>query len=180
MLGMGMERAGRVLTAAAMWLTVALLVWAPIPLGSNRPWAWSLLAAWVAVVLAVQALGQALAPAAQRRPLPWVVPVAVLTTVAVWGWALLQTLPATALDAIAPGWLVPNPFWGPVAAGGGLEGVVPMVGLDAAAGQAALMRLMSYGAVFWVVLGLARDGGGRGCCCRWCCGRRRPARSMGW
>src|SRR6478609_3637164 len=114
MLGMGMERAGRVLTAAAMWLTVALLVWAPIPLGSNRPWAWSLLAVWVAVVLAVQALGQALAPAAQRRPLPSVVPVAVLTTVAVWGWALLQTLPATALDWLAPGWLVPNPFWGPV------------------------------------------------------------------
>ena len=88
--GMGMERAGRVLTAAAMWLTVALLVWAPIPLGSNRPWAWSLLAVWVAVVLAgVGAGAGARQPAARRRPSGrgwcrwrW------LTTLPVWGWAL--------------------------------------------------------------------------------------------
>jgi hypothetical protein len=29
-----------------MALTSALLVWALVPLGSNRPWAWSLLALW--------------------------------------------------------------------------------------------------------------------------------------
>lgn len=29
------------------WLWVAILVWAPIPLGSNRPWAWNLLQAMV-------------------------------------------------------------------------------------------------------------------------------------
>jgi len=28
---------------AAFWLLAALIVWAPIPLGSNRPWAWSIL-----------------------------------------------------------------------------------------------------------------------------------------
>ena len=28
---------------AAFWLLCALVVWAPIPLGSNRPWAWSIL-----------------------------------------------------------------------------------------------------------------------------------------
>lgn len=152
-MGEGMQRAGRVLGTAALWLTVALLVWAPIPLGSNRPWAWALLAVWVAVLLAVQAAGQLLAPAARQRGVPWVVPAAVLTTVPVWGWALLQTLPATTL-----GWLAPNPFWVPVEAQGGLEGLAPLVGLDAAAGQDALMRLLTYAGIFWVVLGLAQDG----------------------
>ena len=38
-----MRRAARVFDDAAFWLFVALVVWAPIPLGSNRPWAWSLL-----------------------------------------------------------------------------------------------------------------------------------------
>jgi putative inorganic carbon (HCO3(-)) transporter len=28
------------------WAFVAMLVWAPIPLGSNRPWAWAILEAW--------------------------------------------------------------------------------------------------------------------------------------
>ena len=32
---------------AAFWLLAALIVWAPIPLGSNRPWAWALLEAWI-------------------------------------------------------------------------------------------------------------------------------------
>lgn len=27
------------------WLTIALVVLAPLPFGSNRPWAWSLLSA---------------------------------------------------------------------------------------------------------------------------------------
>ena len=36
--------------AANRWLFagyLALLAWAPIPLGSNRPWAWALLELWV-------------------------------------------------------------------------------------------------------------------------------------
>jgi len=28
---------------AAFWLLAALIVWAPVPLGSNRPWAWAIL-----------------------------------------------------------------------------------------------------------------------------------------
>src|SRR6185369_17530669 len=32
---------------AAFWALLALIVWAPVPLGSNRPWAWALLEIWV-------------------------------------------------------------------------------------------------------------------------------------
>ncbi len=147
-----MQRTGQILAATTFWLTVAMLVWAPVPLGSNRPWAWTLLALWAALLLALQAVGQWLAPETQRRQLPWVVPVAALATIPVWAWALLQTLPAETAS-----WLLANTFWTPVLAHGGLEGVVPMVGLDAAAGREGLMRLLTYAAVFWVVLGLAQD-----------------------
>ncbi len=37
-------------TEGTRWIFVAylaLIVWVPIPLGSNRPWAWALLACWV-------------------------------------------------------------------------------------------------------------------------------------
>ena len=33
------------LDAPLFWAFAALLVWAPIPLGSNRPWAWGFLEA---------------------------------------------------------------------------------------------------------------------------------------
>jgi len=45
-----MRRAGRAFDHAAFWLFAALIVWAPIPLGSNRPWAWSLLEAGIFLV----------------------------------------------------------------------------------------------------------------------------------
>ncbi len=35
---------------AAFWALAALIIWAPIPLGSNRPWAWAVLEAWVFVI----------------------------------------------------------------------------------------------------------------------------------
>ncbi|TAK86006.1 MAG: O-antigen ligase domain-containing protein [Betaproteobacteria bacterium] len=38
---------------AALYLFLGLLVWAPWPLGSNRPWAWSLLEGWVFVCAAL-------------------------------------------------------------------------------------------------------------------------------
>lgn len=41
---------------AHFWLLLALLVWAPIPLGSNRPWAWAVLEVCVYVLLAMWVL----------------------------------------------------------------------------------------------------------------------------
>jgi len=38
-----MRRLPRGLEHGAFWLFATLIVWAPIPLGSNRPWAWALL-----------------------------------------------------------------------------------------------------------------------------------------
>ena len=35
---------------AAFWALAALVIWAPVPLGSNRPWAWAMLECWVFLI----------------------------------------------------------------------------------------------------------------------------------
>jgi O-antigen ligase len=138
--------------AAPMTLTCALLIWAPLPLGSNRPWSWSLLAVWAALALLAWAVAQ-LAVSGPRPRAAWPVTLAALTTLPVWGFAFVQTLPAADVAGLAP-----HPLW-PQARAAGMTDAVPLPGLDAAAGRDALMRLMSYAAVFWLVWRLAQDGG---------------------
>src|SRR5476651_2901016 len=60
------------------WALLALLVWIPIPLGSNRAWAWGVLEAYlfilVAVWLVLWALGKAAVPQPLKRAWPaWIV-----------------------------------------------------------------------------------------------------------
>ena len=81
----------------------------------------------------------------------WPVALAAVTTIPVWGFAFLQTVPAASLA-----WLEPHPLWAQAIAAGMVD-AVPRVGLDAAAGGDALMRLMSYAAVFWLAWRLAQD-----------------------
>lgn len=50
-------------------LYLVLLVWAPLPLGSNRAWSWSLLEVWTFTLAALALLGRATFP----RRLPAVV-----------------------------------------------------------------------------------------------------------
>ena len=65
----GRKRLGQLAAAGPMALTCALLIWAPIPLGSNRPWSWSLLALLAAAALLLWAAGAAAgAPARGRAP----------------------------------------------------------------------------------------------------------------
>lgn len=132
-----------------------ILAWAPVPLGSNRPWSWSLLVVLVGLTLGLWCLRQALlAPAALR--VPWTVTVAAGATVLVWAWALLQMVPVESVPSELMPWLAPHPFWA-AAAAEGLEGGRPMVGLDAAGGHMALLRLMAYAAVFWLAFAVAQE-----------------------
>src|SRR5690242_3398987 len=85
--GAGPRLAGA-LEAGAGVLLGALLVWAPLPYGSNRPWSWSLLAAGIGLVLVIE--GSARAAGAERR-LPWIAWPAAVATAVVWAWAWVQT-----------------------------------------------------------------------------------------
>ena len=88
---------GKKLDSAAFFLLLLTVVWAPWPLGSNRPWAVAILAAMLWTGLALAALAR-LAPdgdalqGALRSGTRWV-PVAALS-----GFALLQ------LVQLVPGW----------------------------------------------------------------------------
>ena len=76
----------------AFWLLLALIVWAPIPLGSNRPWAWALLEAWLFGIgllwVVAFARREIVAPPMLRVTAP------VLVLLALWlFYLLLQWLP---------------------------------------------------------------------------------------
>src|SRR5258707_188278 len=60
----------------AFWLLIAILAWAPFPLGSNRPWSWSVLMLLIALAWGAWALSVwSSAAAAKELSLRLVVPI---------------------------------------------------------------------------------------------------------
>ncbi len=131
------------------YMLLAVLVLAPLPFGSYRPWSWSLLAVLMALVLGGLGLAQLVKPT--RARLPWQVLLAALTTLLVWAWVLVQAWPGAV--GLTP-WLLPHPLWG-TAAADGIAGM-PTVGIDPWAAMDALMRLVAYGGCFWAAFLLAQ------------------------
>ncbi|PWC52986.1 O-antigen ligase family protein [Azospirillum sp. TSO22-1] len=129
-------------------LLLAVVLLAPLPLGGYRPWAWSLLALLVGLLAIGWSQGvlrgRARAPVPFGRLWPVALPFAV-----VLGWAFVQTL-----DVVPRAWW--HPLWGEAAAA--LE--APVAGgitVDPAMTRAALLRLLTYGGVFWLAVQLGRD-----------------------
>ncbi|MDX6752562.1 O-antigen ligase family protein [Geminicoccaceae bacterium 1502E] len=139
------------LHSVAALLLLALLVWAPLPLASNLPWAWDLLAVGVGLGLALWGWGQASGRAALA--VAWQVKVAALCLllVAAWAWAQGQAW----LVGLLPG-VAPHDVWA-LAADYGL-GVTPLLVADSGALPDALLRLLAYGGAFWLGYALGQDG----------------------
>ncbi|MGE4218222.1 MAG: O-antigen ligase family protein [Alphaproteobacteria bacterium] len=133
------------------WAFMAILIWAPLPLGSNRPWSWTLLAVLFGILAATAPAVMAL-----DRGFPWT-PVrriagAGLLFGAVLVWAALQG------STVLPQGLA-HPIWSEAATGLPAE--------MASGGRAAvdrdgvltgIMRLICYGAVFWLAFQHGRSG----------------------
>lgn len=125
-----------------MNLALLLIVMlAPLPFGSNRPWAWSLLALVTGGLLLLWAWrlwrsGAAPAPAGAVRG-PAILFVLVCT------FAAFQAVPGL------PPWLA-NPSWQLPA---DLLGVTPWnsISIDPATTITAVMRLLTYGGMFWLI-----------------------------
>ena len=137
------------LARVAFWGLLALLAWAPLPLGSNSPWSWNLLTLIAGILLVIWALAVVSDPRlsrlAGRRLL---VPSVLYGLVVLWG--LLQS------SALTPSaWH--NPIWAEAAAvlGHPLTGAVSV---DPAVSHDGALRLLAYGAVFWMA---AQFGRGR-------------------
>lgn len=125
------------INVAAFRVAMALVILAPLPLGANRPWAWSFLA------LAFGLLLLAVRPAMPRA----VVPVAVL-----WGSGLVWV--AAQVFAFAPP--VRPDLWARAAEALG-EALPAAAALDADAGRAVLMRMMMAAACFWLFMHWGRS-----------------------
>lgn len=129
-------------------LTVAVLA-APLPLGANRMWSWSLLALAVALLLVAWSVAclrgrsqVALGP--ERLWLP------ALPFCLALLWGLLQTLPV-----LPQSWA--HPLWADAAAALGRP--LPLtVSPDPDGGRNAVLRLLAYGGVFLLAAQLGRRG----------------------
>ena len=130
-------------------LLLAMVVLAPLPLASNRPWAWSLLAlltgglvgAWSLLVLT----GRSRAPVPTER-----LRSALILFVLALAWAGCQLLTVVPSD-----WW--HPLWAEAAAALGAERVSGMISVDPALTLTAAMRLLCYGAIFWLAVQLGRE-----------------------
>jgi O-antigen ligase len=130
------------------WSLALLIALMPLPFGSNRPWAWSLAAAAVGLLLVALGARCVLAKSYPSRQwaarLGW--PLAILTPALLWAGA--QMLP------IGLRW-PSNPVW--AAAGRALD--LPLSGqvsIDSFATATSLMRLLSYVGVFAMAAQLGR------------------------
>lgn len=127
-----------------MLFTLVLL--APLPLGGNREWAWTLNALLIALLAVAWCVHTALAPGERLRPLP---ATPVIMFLAVCGWIWVQT------SAAAPaGWQ--HPLWAMTgeALGTGLPGRITVAREDS---LVALQGLVTYGLVFLLAFQLCRD-----------------------
>ena len=126
---------------------LAVVLLAPLPFGSNRPWAWSL---W-AVVIGVLILAWGAQTIRLRRepllPLERIWPVAVLFAIPIV-WAVAQTLPIWPAS-----WS--HPLWA-IAADTLTTGTRPRISLAPNAAWVTIMRLLTYAGIFWLALQACR------------------------
>jgi O-antigen ligase len=145
----GMDE-GKTANGLVFDLLLAVVVLAPLPLASDRPIAWSGLALAVGLLCvgwaAAVATGRARAPMPAAR-LTWVLVPFVL--VLIWIW--VQTL-----SGVPAAWR--HPLWAEVAAVlGGAARVRGAISLDPELTRTGLMRLATYGGVFWLAVQLGRE-----------------------
>lgn len=128
---------------------VALLVWLPVPLGSNRPWSWGvlevaadiLLGAW----LCLWAFGKVQVPASVRASWP------ALAVLAIWvSYQLVYVIP---LPPSLVAWLSPEAFrMHSLAAGIGIEQATMTLSVDPHVSLVSFFKSLAYAAVFALVL----------------------------
>ncbi|MDF1848789.1 MAG: O-antigen ligase family protein [Parvibaculaceae bacterium] len=131
-----------------LWSLIAIVAVAPLPLGSNRPLAWSLLSLEVGVLLMLWSIhhlwtGQALPVSVKRIRAPLV-----LFGLAC-SWVLIQLIPNVPFGLAHPAWQELNTFFG--------SDVPERITIDPDHTMMFLLRWFVYAGVFWLALQLGRD-----------------------
>lgn len=132
---------------AAFWLYIATLAWAPFPLGSNRPWSWSLLVLLVALCWLLWGLGTWSQPQHNWAPLRrFTVPA--LLGAGTLIWALIQICPW-----VPSAWT--HPVWA-LASAGLHEPVPAMISMNPWRTATECMKLGTYAAALWLIFLMTR------------------------
>ena len=136
----------RWLDKSTFFLLALLVLLSPIPLASNRDWSWSLLAFLTAALVLAWLLAALLS---RRRLFTGLHPLIPLLFLLALAWAWLQAQPW-----MPDGWK--HPVWelASSALGTPLPGAISVAPED---NYTALMRLLTYGLVFFLAFQLARD-----------------------
>lgn len=144
----GGHRSDGLFVVMTFWGLMGLLAWAPLPLASNRPWSWSLLGLAVGVLLIFWALLALRQPSLLRLSWHRYGLTAALFLLALL-WMFIQTTDTTPDGLHAALWQQASN-----ALGQPLDG---SVSVDPNAGREGLMRLLTYGGVFWLAAQFGRD-----------------------
>lgn len=138
---------GAQLEAIGRWGFIAVLAWAPLPLGSERPWAWSLLGLLVALLLLL------FAAAALARPLPLrQLRLPFLLGLILAAWILFQSMPGDLFGWHQPLWDAASQTLG--------ERLSSSLSVDRAASWIHLFRLLTYGGFFFLAWQVAQRAEG--------------------
>lgn len=142
-------RASDRLHAGCCWGLLLVTLWAPLPFASARPWAWGLLALLAGLLVAALAVAESIGQGSEHQRLRPLIAPAILFTLSL-AWGCVQCLPWTPESWQHPLWqeaqkLLPD------------QSVQASISIDRSASRTALLRLLTYGAIFWVAFRCARE-----------------------
>ncbi|RCK03949.1 hypothetical protein TH5_22735 [Thalassospira xianhensis MCCC 1A02616] len=130
---------------------LALIAIAPLPFGSNRPWAWSILSLWVGILVLLDAVAAFADPVRGESRFMKRIAIPAVLFIPVVIWIVIQATPDV-LPAAA------HPMWGEAAAQLGRD-MAAYVSIDPELTRDALMVLLAYAGVFWLAARHGRDRG---------------------
>ncbi|WOI11253.1 O-antigen ligase family protein [Thalassospira lucentensis] len=128
---------------------LALIAIAPLPFGSNRPWAWSILSLWVGILVLLDAIAAFADPVRGESRFMKRIAIPAVLFISVVIWIVIQASPDI-LPAAA------HPMWGEAAAQLGRD-MAAYVSIDPERTRDALMVLLAYAGVFWLAARHGRD-----------------------
>jgi len=137
---------GKVINSAVFYTLLSLVVLSPIPVGSNRAWSWSLCALVISVLTLVWIGNIVWNKQTVSHSLPSFIPVLFLIPCI---WSVFQVS-----NLVPDMWS--HPLWGVAVDSLGVP-IQPTISITPDDGLVALMRLMSYGLVFFLFFQFCRN-----------------------
>lgn len=139
-------KAGHLFETLSFWLFICALAWAPFPLGSNRPWSWSLLALLIAGIWLLWCGSIWNRPETVGRLSRGLLGPLVLAVLAV-GWGIVQIVPMIPANWAHPIWRISGGIIG--------KNVIPTISLSPWRSETELMKFAIYAMAFWMARAFA-------------------------